>query len=161
VVKFCYWEDIYKPSELEYFKNKIENHYNKICSSGGDIIDWDCRTLDITNYAIGDKTKTFLENNLSIKLNIVQIQCQVWPVGTESTLHRHCDDVTKVRLNTDYNSMLYLNDNFEGGEFYTNDIIYKPRKNTLTFFDGANDWHGIKPVRKNNRYTIIFWWKSN
>jgi hypothetical protein len=56
---------------------------------------------------------------------------------------------------------LYLNDDFEGGEFYTeHGIVVKPNKGMLTFFDGKNIMHGVKDLKGNVRYNIIFWWHN-
>jgi hypothetical protein len=57
--------------------------------------------------------------------------------------------------------LLYLNDDFEGGEFFTDTgIRIKPKKNRLTFFNGSAIPHGLTKVEKAHRYTIIFWWKG-
>ena len=56
--------------------------------------------------------------------------------------------------------MLYLNDDFLGGEFYTESgIVLKPKKGMLTLFNGATVKHGVKKVLEKDRYSIIFWWK--
>ena len=58
------------------------------------------------------------------------------------------------------NSLIYLNDVDDGGEFYTeNGITISGQGYTLTLFDGRNVKHGLKEVKNNNRYTIILWWK--
>ena len=57
------------------------------------------------------------------------------------------------------NEALYLNDDFDGGDFYTKgNISLKPKPGLLTMFDGNNIEHGVKQVSNGDRYSIIFWW---
>ena len=119
--------------------------------------DWEDRTIDITKFRITKKVKNFLERKLNIKTEIYQSQIQLWPVDSYSNLHihdsygRHCSD---------YNSLLYLNNNFDDGEFFTENLIIKPKPGLLTFFDGSKMLHGVRKVKKYHRYTLVFWWKN-
>ena len=72
-------------------------------------------------------------------------------------------DITKDPIvQIEYNSLIYLNEKFKGGEFYTkNGINLKPKKGMLTFFNGQTVHHGVKKVFNNDRKTIIFWWRKN
>ena len=61
-----------------------------------------------------------------------------------------------------YNSLIYLNDDFKGGEFFTrNGIKLKPQAGMLTLFDGSKVSHGLKKVKNKDRKTMIFWWANN
>jgi len=55
---------------------------------------------------------------------------------------------------SDYNSLLYLNDNFSGGEFFTETgLTIKPIPGRLTFFDGSIVTHGVnKSLRSSSIY---------
>ena len=65
------------------------------------------------------------------------------------------------RENIKYNSLIYLNENFLGGNFVTSKgIDIKPKKGMLTFFNGQTVCHGVKTVLQNDRKTIIFWWEE-
>jgi hypothetical protein len=117
------------------------------------------RVIDITNSAtvLINKVQAFIYQHCQLSLVCNQAQIQVWPVGSSSELHRHD---SRGRENTTMNSMLYLNEDFEGGEFYTEDLFtYKPEQGTLTLFNGRTLYHGVLPVKISNRYTIIFWWQ--
>ena len=119
---------------------------------------WDNRTIDVTNEPIAKEVQDFLEQRLNCSLNLNHAQIQIWPVGSKAVLHKH---VANGREGTDYNSLLYLNDNFEGGEFYTeHGLSFKPKQGMLTFFNGKEVLHGLKDVHGGNRYTIIFWWQN-
>jgi hypothetical protein len=117
------------------------------------------RTLDISANPIGTHVTDFLESQLRLKLDYYQIILSAWPPGTNvSVPHRHNE---QYRSQGDYNSILYLNDDFKGGEFYTeHGVEVKPKKGMLTFFDGKNVTHGVKDLEGNVRYNIIFWWHN-
>ena len=141
---------------IEYFYTQSESKYGADLASK---FDSNLRTIDITNDPIGFQVKKFLELQLRFKLQFYQVQLQAWPISeTPSKLHSHTE---KFRAQGDYNSLIYLNDDFEGGEFYTeHGLSLKPKTGTLTFFDGKNVMHGVKSIALKNRYTIIIWWKD-
>jgi hypothetical protein len=110
----------------------------------------------VCNFNPG-KVKNFLEKSCNCKLNCDGAQIQLWPVNSFSELHIHnCFG----REGGDYNSLLYLNDDFDGGEFITNDLSIKPEQGMLTFFDGSKTYHGLREVKNKHRYTLIFWWSN-
>tara|TARA_R110000803_G_scaffold40505_1_gene87284 strand:- start:63 stop:575 length:513 start_codon:yes stop_codon:yes gene_type:complete len=119
---------------------------------------WEYRTKDITHNPIVKKIGKFWQKHLGYSLSVHQAQIQIWIPNSYSTLHTH-DEKDRGRENTHFNSLLYLNDVKEGGEFITeNGIKIKPKTGTLTLFDGRNIKHGINKVKHYNRYTIIIWW---
>ena len=102
------------------------------------------------------RVKTFLEQMFSTTLTIQTFEAHVWPISVKSNLHTH---MVGNRVHSDFNSIIYLNDDFEGGEFYTNNgVLYKPKAGTLTFFNGQTIPHGIKKTLGKHRYILIFWW---
>jgi hypothetical protein len=151
------------PDSCTRYKKIIEDFYTDNVKKYGnehvDIFSNKLRTIDITYDPIGKKVTEFLESQLRLKLDYYQITLTAWPIGNDvSTLHKHTE---QARSGGDYNSILYLNDDFEGGEFYTeNGLVLKPNKGMLTFFDGKNVMHGVKDLRGNTRYNIIFWWHN-
>ena len=131
--------------------------YNK-WSLSQSMVNWDERTIDISNEPIVIRVMKFLEDKLNVKLTCNQAQIQIWPKGSRSDLHVHEEGDREV---TDFNSLIYLNNDYEGGEFYTGDgFVYKPSIGALTFFNGRIRTHGVKDVHKAHRYTLIFWWKN-
>ena len=63
-----------------------------------------------------------------------------------------------------YSSILYLNDNFKGGETYFPGHNYsiKPKSGTLTFYtSGAKHVHGVKKVISGTRYTLGTWYTKD
>ena len=117
---------------------------------------WRDRTKDITNYDIVKKVSSFLESRFQVAFNASKAQIQNWHIGSSSELHIHNYG---GRENDIYNSLIYLNDNYDGGEFYTEDISIKPEVGMLTLFNGQETYHGVKEVKKADRFTLIFWWQ--
>ena len=60
-----------------------------------------------------------------------------------------------------FGCVLYLNDNYNGGEIYfpNQNIEIKPKPNTLVFFPGNLEFlHGVKPITNDVRYTLTSFW---
>jgi len=119
---------------------------------------WPERVIDITKDRIVKKVTKFINKNFNLKLIADQAEIQNHHVNSEAGLHVH-DHAGREHIT--YNSLIYLNDNFDGGHFITkNGISIKPEKGMLTFFNGQKVYHGVKRVLKNDRKTIIFWWRT-
>jgi hypothetical protein len=64
----------------------------------------------------------------------------------------------------EYGSVIYLNDEYEGGSIYFPqwDIEITPKPRTLAFFPGTLDYmHGVRPITNGMRYTFPSFWTSN
>jgi hypothetical protein len=139
------------------FAMYIKEAESEFAQHDPDAVDgWNHRTVCITDRPVAQRVKSFLEKHLNCTLVLQQAQIQVWPVGHHSGMHRHDYN---GRESADFNSLLYLNEDFVGGEFFTGDgLTITPKKGLLTFFDGRKVWHGVNKVQNKNRYTFIFWW---
>lgn len=63
-----------------------------------------------------------------------------------------------------FGCVLYLNDNYSGGEIYfpNQNIEIKPKPNTLVFFPGTMEYlHGVNPITNGIRYTLTSFWTYN
>lgn len=151
----------YTMERVEIFRNVLsKEECNEWISKAPEFTgsyDFSNRIVQISDCPIVNKIQDFLERKCNCKLNCSEAQIQLWPIGSYSELHIHDSN---NREDTDYNSLLYLNDNFCDGEFITNDLIIKPETGMLTFFDGSSIYHGVNKVKKNHRYTLIFWWQN-
>lgn len=93
-----------------------------------------------------------------------------YPEG--SFLHPHIDIVGLVQDDGDeienpmdkwtghLASILYLNDNYDGGEIYfpDRDLEIKPKAGTLIVFPGNKHYvHGVRPVSRGTRFTLSMW----
>ena len=59
-----------------------------------------------------------------------------------------------------YTSILYLNDDYEGGQTKVGDEIIKPKKGTIVSFKGRDITHEVLKITKGNRYTIPIWYST-
>lgn len=152
------FDNVFHSDVIDTYKNKIDSHYKYQVSIGSDPEAWKpTRNLVITDDPIVTHIRNFIESKLRVRLTIDDAEMQTWHEGVWSEMHKH---TFNGREEGDYNSLLYLNDDFQDGEFYTDDIIIKPLKNRLTFFNGRDIMHGVNTVKGANRYTIICWWKN-
>ena len=150
------YENFLEKSLCQQYINKITEKWSIFQNYPGRIKNWDKRTIDITSDPIVTKVTRFLEEQLSVCLTCKQAQIQIWPTNYQGGLHTHDSG---GRENTDFNSLIYLNDDYGGGEFYTEKgVCYKPTVGALTFFNGAVNMHGVKKVLYSDRFTLIFWW---
>ena len=83
----------------------------------------------------------------------------VWDIGAKAQLHID-QDKPFVQLT----SVLYFNDEFEGGEIYFPDFdfVYKPKMGSAIFFptftkESAYE-HGVTEITKGRRYTMGAWY---
>lgn len=153
------FENFLEKSVCQNYASTMSEKWNKFQYDHDRIKNWTKRTIDITNDPIIAKVKTFLEEQLSVRLTCNQAQIQIWPKKSQGLLHKHATD--RGREDTDFNSLIYLNDDYGGGEFYTEKgVTYKPTTGSLTFFNGAVNMHGVKQVLESDRFTLIFWWEN-
>jgi hypothetical protein len=154
------FDDVFDESEITRYHTIIRNHYKEMVSLGHDFRHWyPTRNFSIKEDPFIFKIKDFIESKVRVKLTANDAELQTWHIGSISHPHIHADG---GREQGDYNTLLYLNDDFVGGEFYTKTgITIKPIKNRLTFFNGKETYHGINRVHGNHRYTLIVWWKNS
>ena len=116
---------------------------------------WEHRLVNLKTHpvtkVVEDYWNTYFNTN---HLRVFNSELTLWPIQSQSERHIHTD---KDRAHGTYNSILYLNDNYMGGEFFTDKVTFKPKAGTLTFFNGKETYHGSNPVYWQNRYCLIFW----
>jgi hypothetical protein len=160
---FAIIDDAIEQRVVNHYYNTIAQHYKHQLEIGSDPTAWyPTKNIRLApDDSIVRVVQHILESNLKVKLTCSDVEMQTWNKGVRSDRHRH--DAPRHPLyveGEDYNTMLYLNDDFDGGEFYMeNGITVKPVTGRLTFFRGDQIYHGINPVHRNDRHTIIFWWK--
>ena len=105
--------------------------------------------------SIQTASKLFYKDNLDVNLyleywNIVQML-----PGKDMEVHEDQDQ-------RDYSSVLYLNDDFIGGNTYfpKNDFICNPKKGKIIFFS-SRIYHGVTKVISGERYTLPCWYSTN
>ena len=89
-----------------------------------------------------------------------RIHVNKWTVG--KSLGLHVDDLSEYSTINHIATLIYLNDNYEGGEIYFpeyNNLI-KPNIGDLIIFPGnLNYVHEVKSIINGNRYTIPTWFR--
>ena len=77
-----------------------------------------------------------------------------WPSPNEGKA-LHTD---KGSASTILSSIIYLNDNYEGGHTYFKDgTTFAPLTGRAIFFDGQYYCHGVSSISKGPRYTVATW----
>ena len=59
-----------------------------------------------------------------------------------------------------YTSVVYLNDDFEGGETVVETIAIKPEVGKIVTFEGPKMHHGINEIKKASRFVVPVWYKQ-
>jgi hypothetical protein len=100
--------------------------------------------------------------NVKIKTYVNPIS--KWPIGGIQTPHadKEWEDGSAAGQNYyDIGSVIYLNNDFEGGEVYfpQHGVELKPKPGSAVAFPGDMFFlHGVNEVKEKERYTIpIFW----
>lgn len=105
---------------------------------------------------ISDEIKKAYDiTNIESKYDMLRVAR--WDAGTKLTLH--VDDLG-YETNNHFPTLLYLNDDYEGGElsFATHDVTIKPKKGDLIMFPGNMHYaHEVKEVISGTRYTTPVW----
>lgn len=81
-----------------------------------------------------------------------------WRVGDKQ--HPHADDANGFEWRK-FGCVLYLNEEYEGGEIYFphHNTTIKQKANTLAFFPGDEEFlHGVMPITSGIRYTLSTFW---
>jgi len=145
--KFLLKEDCDKL--IEYYK---ENESKSSYKHGG--------TYPVKLENDNKEFKFFIDNLNDVAKNIAQskvdwMEIVRWPQN--SFQDYHWDD---ARIYTTISSIVYLNDDYEGGETnYQGDSVFKPKKGRALFFNGKYYRHGVKKIEKGIRYTVAAWYR--
>ena len=59
-----------------------------------------------------------------------------------------------------WTSVIYLNDDYEGGETAVGEDTITPLKGKIVTFQGPSVLHGVNKVLKGDRYTAPVWYRS-
>lgn len=144
--------EIENPSQInpypEYYKNR----------NGGTALPYNHRVMSILRkYAVAANIVQQDFFNTNKKVIITKSFGSGWLPGTSGNPHI---DAIELEPFIEYSSVIYLNDEYEGGEIYfpKQDFIIKPEKYSAIFFPG-NDYdyiHGVKEITAGKRYTALY-----
>ena len=125
------------PKIEELFKNIVKHIINPFYG----IEVWDSEVPQFLKYDVGGHYKPHIDGR------------SIWfaPNG---------DKIWRKSTDRDLSLVLYLNDDFEGGEFLFPDlhIQVKPKPGLLVCFPSDQNYlHGVAPVKEGTRYSIVTW----
>jgi len=125
------------PKIEELFKNIVKHIINPFYG----IEVWDSEVPQFLKYGVGGHYKPHIDGR------------SIWfaPNG---------DKIWRKSTDRDLSLVLYLNDDFEGGEFLFPDlhIQVKPKPGLLVCFPSDQNYlHGVAPVKEGTRYSIVTW----
>lgn len=144
---------------LKSYYDTISAHFKLQVEAGNPYMEfYPTRNIRLSNDdPLVGTVKEILERELRVRLTLSEAELQTWGVDSYSEMHVH-DERAACE---DYNSLLYLNHDFQGGCFFTGEgIAIQPLTGRLTFFNGKTVPHGVTPVKGKHRHTAIFWWKE-
>ncbi len=150
--------DLWESGGNEFWDNRCLNAiniYNKIDKTAGEIL-----------YDIRNKIKTIIikEYNLDSEVYPDLTQIVRWFPGMEQA--PHSDDMADMDGTTwfnhrDFGAIVYLNNNYSGGQTYYPDhnFFVEPKVGRLALHPGDRDnYHGVTKIENNTRYTIASFW---
>lgn len=111
-----------------------------------------------------DMVRAAISRTLQAGLSEVVPSIVRWQVGDCQPPHadkQNIDGSPNLYPENDIASLIYINDDYEGGEIYfpNQDSQLKPVAGSLVFFPGdINYLHGVTEVTKGIRYTIPNFW---
>jgi hypothetical protein len=123
-----------------------ENETRRILQS------WRKRAVEVLRQSVGVPL-------YSDTVQVVRWTGQVMPPHQDD---RHPDGRPHKTPWRKWASIIYLNDDFDGGEIYFPETanVYRPIAGALIFFEGCL-WHGVQPVSRGIRYTSPSWYSTN
>jgi predicted 2-oxoglutarate/Fe(II)-dependent dioxygenase YbiX len=124
---------------INYFNNNLNNTKKYR----------DTITLSHKDYYIFHKLQTLF--NFQDFSNTDNMEIVLWNAGSKMDLHT--DNGDKLSF------IIYLNDDYVGGETIIDDITVKPRTGRLILFSNGYYLHKVNEVKTNKRYTLIGWYK--
>ena len=86
------------------------------------------------------------------------VNLSFWPENSKQNFH-----IDKARMQTDYTSITYLNQNFQGGKTLVFEdanqlMTCSPKIGRTLCFDGKKHTHAVTPIESGNRYTLNIWY---
>lgn len=117
-----------------------------------------------TLQIVAERFRQEVAKFFNVEIETYNIPISKWSIGNDQKPHadKEWNDGTPAEPNYyDIGSVIYLNDDYDGGELYftQHDFKRKPKAMSAIAFPGDMYFlHGVTKVLNTNRYTIpIFW----
>ena len=111
-------------------------------------------------YKLITERQRLSEEFFNKKFEIINLHLMIWNVGHK--MRPHSDYGAQNEFpNREYASIIYLNDDYEGGNLVIPELkfVNRPKKGQLVTFAGGKLFHGVTTITKGTRYTSICWFK--
>lgn len=118
--------------------------------------------LEVRSQQIIEQIELSIKNSFSNYEKIHEIQSILKTTSDGKSLGEHKDNTAEGDLNNIFGLVVYLNDNYGGGEIFYKDLefSYKPKLGDLVVHY-AGLTHGVKPVTSGDRYVLTSFVKGN
>jgi hypothetical protein len=142
------WIDFYKDNKDQSYSTSTDPAFNR-----KGIVITDTEEFKFLQNKL-NQVGIYANNSMIYYAEIVR-----WPVGSKQSLHYDTNGPLNVAQDyTALTSILYLNDNFIGGETYFVDgMVFTPTRGRLILYDGRYFEHGVHDVIQNDRYVVSAW----
>jgi hypothetical protein len=168
-------ENFVPKEDVDFILNSISG-VDRWESGGNEYWDNRCLNLHTITNSIDKKcgnliesiifsTKNYIEDQYKLDREVFPDTIQVVRWFPNMEQHPHADDMTNTEIkgfeHRVFASILYLNDNYSGGETYypQYDISVKPSSGKLAIHPGdTNHIHGVSKIEGGMRYTIAAFW---
>ncbi len=113
---------------------------------------------------LNGEIKSAIEQAFGREVVTNSTHAQLWPTGSFARWHSDNSDIDgnpSAWSNNKFASILYLNDNYEGGEliFRDHDLTVKLPQGTLIVFPGGiENVHRVEEVKSGDRVTVVGFW---
>jgi hypothetical protein len=110
------------------------------------------------------EVKAAIEQAFSREVVTNSTHAQAWPTGSFARWHSDNSDLDgnpTAWSDNKFASILYLNDNYQGGElvFRDHDLTVKlPQGSLIAFPGGIHNVHKVEEIVDGTRYTIVGFW---
>jgi len=114
------------------------------------------KIIELLNY-YANKNVYFIDHLFKTKTKLwTDMRICRWLPGDTMILHN--DRSGNDSMN--FSSLVYLNDDYEGGElFFENEIIKMKTLSCIVFESNEKNMHGVLEIKKGKRYTIPSWYQ--
>jgi len=115
---------------------------------------------------IRDKMHQTVEEILKVRVKNVTMSGHKYPVGSYAAPHSDSSELDGTpnswQMNK-YAAILYLNDDYEGGQIYfpQHNVDISPKAGSLLVFEGSHEYlHGVREITSGDRFTILAFWDN-
>jgi predicted 2-oxoglutarate/Fe(II)-dependent dioxygenase YbiX len=136
------YNDIISKTECDVFIDFYNNNTHLMVETNNDFV-YHFNGIYITNNLDSFSFTKRFTNQKNIEK--IRIQLVNNKISTIESPHKH---------SIQYNFVLFLNEEFEGGELIFENIIIKPKLGQLIYFTG-NESHYVKKVTNGDRYSLV------